>query len=154
MKSHYFNLVRFTASLSALCLVLSHCGQDKSGTFSSIYTTTLSSACIQCHVPTGAVYTVNGVPLDFTSKDSAYKTLTYSKASGNSSNICNNVPIVKKGDPKNSYLVAVLFSDYSTNDFAGQAGCIPYNVHHQDQNLSASEKASIIKWITDGALNN
>jgi hypothetical protein len=148
------------AAYVALALTLTYCGQTTttgpaSGTFSAVYTNTLSQACIQCHVPTGAVYTVNQVPLDFTSQTTAYNTLTANKVKGQSSvGICGDVDIVKASHPELSYLAAVLFSDYSTSDFGGETGCTPYSVHHQDQHLSADEKTSLIKWITNGALNN
>lgn len=127
------------------------------GTFTAVYTNTLSSACIQCHVPTGAVYSAGGgnVKLDFSTQATAYTTLIGVKVAGTSTvGTCgDNFLVVASGATK-SYLAAVLFDDYSTANFGGQSGCTPYAVHHQDQHLSADEKASMVKWITDGALNN
>jgi hypothetical protein len=116
---------------------------------------TLKTACIECHVPTGAATVNNGVQLDFSTQALAYQTLTAKKVTGStSSGICPNVSIVTAGDPTKSYLAAVLFAKYNATNFAGVSGCSPYSVHLQDQNISDAEQTSIINWITNGAKND
>ena len=62
-----------------LALTLTRCGkvQDAaapaSGTFGNVYSVTLKTACIECHVPGGATH---GSTLDFTTQQTAYTTLT------------------------------------------------------------------------------
>ncbi len=143
----------------ALMLMLSRCGQKDSGpasgTFSHVYTVTLKTACIECHVPTGAATVSNGVTLDFSTQAKAYSTLTGSVVTGQtSSGICANVKIVTASDLAKSYLAAVLFSDYNISNFAGKTGCSPDTTHLSRENLSAAEKTSITTWITNGAKND
>lgn len=129
--------------------------EPASGTFSYVYQKTLSTACIECHVPSGAATQLYGVQLDFTLQATAYQTLTSSMVSGQSSvGACSSVRIVASGSPQTSFLAGVLFTDYFTTNFAGVAGCTPYSAHLNDQNLSDAEKASIISWIQNGAPNN
>jgi hypothetical protein len=153
--------------LILVAIVLSRCSQTNKtgtgnnairrepGTFSDVYTNTLSQACVQCHVPGTATSQVSKVKLNFTTQQTAYQTLVASTVSGvTSSGICAGVKIVVPRNPDNSYLSAVLFSDYDKTDFAGVPGCVPYSLHQQDQNLSAEEKNSVLLWIQNGALNN
>jgi hypothetical protein len=142
-----------------MVLVLCRCGSKteettSSGTFSNVYSVTLKTACIQCHVPAGSA-TAAGVTLDFSTQTTAYQTLTASVVSGGSTkNTCANISIVSAKNASKSYLAGVLFSSYNTSNFAGVTGCVPYSAHLTDQNISSDEQTSIINWINNGALNN
>lgn len=160
---HWQTLLPLT--VAALALTLTHCGTSTapttstptaaSGTFTNVYTTVLQTACIECHVPGGAATVNNGVTLDFTTQQTAYTTLTTNTVSATDTKTeCAGVKIVVPGNANSSYLAAVLFSDIDTANFGGVTGCTPYNVHQQDQSISASERTSILAWINGGALNN
>ena len=142
-------------------LFLSGCGEiskltegtTTSGTFSDVYTKTLNNDCIQCH--DGADTNQFG-NLDFSSQTKAYESLTSGTVSGPSSgNICAGVKLVDAGVPASSYLLATLFTDYTaSSNYAGVATCIPYNAHALLDALSSSKKASLVAWVTSGALND
>jgi hypothetical protein len=142
----------------AIALLLSACGkstESTSGTFTQVYTNTLSRACIECHKPGTAATDQDGVTLNFSTQATAFSTLLESTVRGASSTgTCGSVKIVTAGSVENSYLAGVLFTDYHKDNFAGVSGCTPYAVHLQNQNLSASEKTTILDWIRNGALNN
>lgn len=158
LKKICFSCITFVVFFM-IAAILSSCGNNTandatttSGSFSSIYTTTISTACINCHVTGGSS---NGSQLDFSSKALAYSTLTTKHVTGGSSvGTCGSASIVLAGSPSTSYLAAVLVSGYSSSNFAGISGCQPYSTHLIDQNLSTAEKNSIIAWIQGGALNN
>lgn len=141
----------FRLSVLVLGILLSGCGSESK--FTVLYEGTFKKECAECHVATGEVYTDTGVLLDFTSQETAYKTLTEGASSGQSSDVCAGVAYVVKSKPDESYLAAVLFEDKSKDDFV-KAGCTPYNLHHSDVSLKAEEKEAILKWITDGANND
>lgn len=157
---------RFLFSACALVslgsLALSGCAKKEDefqeGTFSSVYHNTLKGTCISCHVPGGAAYDISGVPLDFSSKETAYQTLLSKDVSGQSSSASpcggKGIRIVNPNHPSDSYLVGVLIADYAINNFAGVSGCLPYAGHLYDTHLSTSEKSSLIKWIQGGAQND
>lgn len=162
-KSLQFRLKNLSVivALFLIAIVVARCGGDKKTstsiqpTFTSIYSTILSQACIQCHVPSGVPYG-SGVLLDFTSKTTAYTTLTTKVASGPTSGAActtNNISIISAGSPSNSFLMGVLFTSYWGTNFAG-VGCTPYNAHLSDQALGSAEKAALEQWITSGAANN
>lgn len=142
-----------------LFILLCRCGQTPTstptlteGTFTHVYEKTLKSACIECHVPTGAAFKTDGVLLDFTSQAKAYSTLTTSSVTGGSSKTtCGSAKIVKATKVEDSYLAAVLFTEYNISNFAGISGCTPYTLHLTDQNISSTEKNSITTWIKNGA---
>lgn len=156
----FASMLKTTTLLVGAALILTNCQKKEEdpavGTFSHVYKKTLSTACVACHVPTGAVY-ADGVTLDFSSQVAAFQTLTTKKVAtpSNPSSSCKNtVSIVVAGNATNSYLAGVLFADHNTNHFAGVTSCQPYTAHLTDQNLSAEEKTSILQWIQGGALNN
>lgn len=138
--------------------LLSSCGKKEaatpaSGTFASVYATIQGANCSQCHQPGGVGPDAN-VQLDFTSSAQAYTGLTTYNSQGQRTPTCNGIPLVQDGSPNDSYLMAVLFSDYSGNTF-GHSGCTPYYTEHaQNFSLSAAEQSSIQAWISAGALNN
>ncbi|MGK5083388.1 hypothetical protein WDW37_08775 [Bdellovibrionota bacterium FG-1] len=142
-----------------LALLMMSCGQVASVTpdpvtanFSSIYSHLFKTACIECHVPTGAATVAKGVQLDFTTQALAYATLTSgSVAAIDSVGKCPSVKLVVTGQVASSYLAGVLIQDYFKDNFAGVTGCTPYNVHLSDQNLTADEKTAIVSWIQNGA---
>lgn len=160
MKNWIYENGLKTLGASLLLLYFNGCGQTPtttpaSGTFSAVYVDTLSKACIECHVPSGAATAQDGVQLDFSSPTQAYNSLLNSTVHGSRSvGTCGSVKIVTVSNATTSYLAGVLFSDYYKSNFGGVSGCTPYAVHLQDQSLSADEKASIISWIKGGALNN
>lgn len=121
------------------------------GTFTHVYQATLSTACVQCHVPGSD----GGDHLDFSDKGSAYRTLLGGAVSGHSSaTICGGLKLIEPGVPRDSYLAAVLFAEYNAIGFGGVPECKPYSVHLEDQNLSDTEKSSILSWIRNGARND
>lgn len=159
-QTYFLNRKRLTLATLVMAQILSGCGQlatptATSGTFTSIYTSTLSkTTCVSCHEPGGSGY-ANGVTLDFSTQALAYQTLTSATVSNPSEKTnCSGVKIVYPSNASKSYLAAVLFSDYNANNFAGVSGCQPYTVHLQNLSLSADEKTSILNWINNGALNN
>ncbi len=140
-------------------LVFSGCSKKTDspavGTFGYVYQNTLKTACIECHVPSGAAYASHGVQLDFSTQDTAYSTLLAKNVTGSSSTgTCSGIRIVSPSTPASSYLAGVLISSYHISNFAGVSGCTPYANHLSDQNLSAEEQTSLIEWIQGGALNN
>ncbi len=147
-----------TLVLASATLLLTNCSKtadtSQPGTFTSVYNQVLNqSTCVSCHSAGGAGPQA-GTSLDFTSKDSAYNTLTTKYASGLAAgNACGSVRIIAAGNPQNSYFMGTLFSDYRRNNFAGATGCMPAD-HTQTVNLTADEKSSITQWIQNGAQNN
>lgn len=152
-------ILKWIAPVAAVGIlaVLPQCGTKTSapsGTFTAVYTNTLSTACGSCHVPGGAG-TTDGTTLDFTTQTTAYSTLLNSVVSGGSSkNTCPNIKIVVPGSPSTSYLVGTLITSYGGTAFetATGTGCSPYAGH--SVNLSADEETSLTAWIQNGALNN
>jgi hypothetical protein len=147
------------AGLAVMALSLVDCGQSPfepaSGTFGSVYKTIQTANCAVCHVPGGN----NGnSTLDFSTQTTTFTTLTSNFVTATSSSgACGSVKIVVSGNPSKSYLLATLFSDYSSNDFAGVTGCTPYNGHSDavlGGSLSADEKASFVAWIQNGIPND
>lgn len=142
--------------LILLSSILWGCSEEKNSTsppsFTSIYTQVLvGQACVDCHSPGGDN---NGSQLDFSTQALAFSTLTNLKVTGATSvGTCGDVFIVGE-TPDTSFLAAVLFDDYYQDNFAGVAGCTPYNIHLSNQSLTDSEKANIIGWIQAGAPNN
>ena len=150
--------------LTAHCLVilavlvgLYGCGHGDSseptpGTFTYIYSKTLRTACVECHVSGGAQ---NGVNFDFSTQALAYQSFSGSTAQGSSSiGTCGGIKNVNPGSAATSYLLGVINAAYHTNNFAGVGGCTPYAGHLSDQHLTSAEQDSIVTWITNGALNN
>jgi hypothetical protein len=153
----------FTAVVLITALVtLARCGKSPTtaatttpGTFTDIYTNTLSTACIQCHVPGGSA-AADGVTLDFSTQANAYTTLTTGLVEdGSTKPKCPNVKLVTSGNPTGSYLLAVLVSNFYTGtSFDGVSGCTPNTAHIQLTAINASEQSSITTWIQGGLLNN
>ena len=150
--------------VAGLAFLLSRCGTNSStptpGTFTAVYQNTLGSAsCTQCHVSGGAN---NGSKLDFSTQANAYSTLNPGIATVSGSvaaaGACKSAVLVAKNSPNNSYLLAVIVSDYATLNGAtnnvGVTGCTPYSLAQHNVNVSAAEEASIVQWIQAGAPNN
>lgn len=156
VKSRFLNL---TTIILGAALALAGCSKKTDslevGTFGYVYQNTLKTACIECHVPSGAAYASHGVLLDFSTQDTAYSTLLAKNVTGSSSTgTCSGIRIVSPSTPTSSYILGVLISSYHINNFAGVSGCTPYANHLSDQNLSSEEQTSLIQWIQGGALNN
>lgn len=151
--------------LVGVALVLSRCGTQTnsaaSGTFTDVYNSTLNVSCGSCHVP-GGKPAADGASIDFTSKATAYNTLTTLKVTGSvAKGTCGSVPLVagvgtaSTNNAAASYMPYVLFSDY-TAPITGAGGCTPYSlsIHGGGLNLSAAQEASILAWINAGAPNS
>lgn len=154
------------ALLVGTTFLLTRCGDKSSnrsrsfifkdpGTFTDIYTNTISTGCVQCHQPGGTATADNNVQLDFTSQASAFSGLTSENVNGSiSAPKCPSVPLVVSADPTDSYLMGTLFPDYyKDSNFDNSANCAPYQ-HGGQVNLSADEKNSILLWIQNGIPNN
>jgi hypothetical protein len=144
----------FGAALVLFVLSLADCGQNPlstepaSGTFGSVYQTIRTANCVVCHVVGNSA---SYGDLDFTSQTTAFTTLTTKKVTGPASvGQCGTFNLVVAGSPATSYFAAVLFTDYAS----GYGSCVPYSLHHTDQNITADEQASFVAWIQNGALNN
>lgn len=125
------------------------------GSFGNVYQVLVRNNCVDCHSPSGAATSQNGVGLDFSSRANMYSTLTSLSVTGaTSAGICAGVRIVTPGNARSSYLAGVLIASYHSDDFGGVAGCTPYSVHLQDTNLSADDQQTLINWIQSGAPNN
>lgn len=159
------------ALLPALLLILASCSDNhrsRRGTvdannpsalmfansFSQIYASTLSTACIACHQPGASASADYGVELDFSSQSSAYATLQGTVASATSRGQCGGVRIVAPGSPANSYLLAEVAQSYTSSNFGGVGGCTPAAVHYSALNLSQEQISAIADWIQAGAPNN
>lgn len=141
-------------------LIFSGCSENKSNsnvdpTLTDLYSKVFSQSCISCHVPGQSAYDLNGVTIDFTSKDLAYQTLVSKTVSGTSSTgTCGSAYEVVPGSETQSYLVAVLISSYSTDNFAGISGCTPYAGHHENSYLTDEAKSALVQWVQNGANND
>ncbi|MBF0314051.1 MAG: hypothetical protein HQK50_03305 [Oligoflexia bacterium] len=150
------SLVLLFVSMATLFLTLSGCGEKGPNTagssrFTGLYENTIKPNCASCHVPSGEVYREGKVLLDFSTKSSAYNTLTSKLSVSPSAQYCEGIAYVTAGDPNSSYLAAILIESYSSVNFAGKVNCVPYNIHLMDQQLSEEEKSNIIAWINEGA---
>lgn len=132
-------------------------GEDElsSTKFSSIYGTTLSAACVECHNPSGMATVNYNVQLNFMNQAAAYTSLMESSVNGaTSAGTCGPVKIVVPGQPQNSYLIGTLIPRYANGNFGGVGGCTPYAGHYTIINLSSSQQAGLIGWVQDGAQND
>lgn len=99
----------------ALALALAACGDELTGgpSFTAIYESPTFSQCGDCHAP-GAPGFVQGTEAtqDWSTRDSAYRTLTTGRASGLIGNFqaCNGTPLIGS-TPDTSLVVAVLDAD-------------------------------------------
>lgn len=156
--------VRWLTAVACVCalFLLTRCGQQSttttvSGTFTDVYTNTLSTDCVSCHNPTNGAATLdNNTTIDFSSQSQAYTTLTAGVVAGMvKAPTCGGLQLVVASNPTNSYVLATMFSTYNTANFAGKNGCTPYNhANYGNFNLSAAEQTSIVNWIQNGAQNN
>jgi hypothetical protein len=124
-----------------------------SGTFTDIYTNTLSGQCVACHQPGSS--NNDESTLDFTSQANAFTTLTTGTVVGEQkAPTCGKMPLVIANDPADSYLMGTLFADYyKGSNFNNDADCAPYQ-HGQQVQLSDDEKNSMLQWIQNGLPNN
>ena len=137
-----------TALVALAAVFIAGCGAKDvpaSGTFGNVYANTLNR-CSTCHQPAGSG---SASPLNFLTQITAYSTLL---AYNSVETGCGSVRYVVPSTPQSSMLPAVLFADYFA--LVGVGGCSPYNVHLSNQALSASERTSLLAWISGGALNN
>lgn len=147
-------------------VLLNRCGQNfpqaPSGSFTNVYETFKTTNCQECHNPKTATWKEDGVTsFDMTSQKTAYKTLLESTVSAKSSKtICKGVKLVTKSNIDKSYLAGVMLETVAKDDFAGVKGCTPYSVHltdaggkffNGDKQANKDARASLRKWITDGA---
>lgn len=158
MRNHSSSrLFKWIAPLVAVgfILVVIRCSKSSTtpGTFTDVYTNSLST-CTQCHVST-ITAAQDGAALDFSTQTNAYNSLMNHVVSGSvAKGTCGSVELVVPSTPANSYLLAVLFTDYNTNFASHNSGCTPYAAHLQDQHLSSAEESSMVQWIQNGAQNN
>lgn len=135
-------------------------GGDGGGTtFSSLYSDKLNE-CGVCHTPNAAGRTsLTETNLDFTSRDTAYSTITGKSAAGMSGNQedCNGVPFVG-ANSSSSLIVAVLDGDVrAAFDSPAHPNC-DGNGAISDMNIRSPTSASIVaglkSWIDAGAPND
>ncbi len=157
VSRYKFLMVLLMSGVLASLLLSVGCTKKKDDgvPFTTVYTDTLSTACLECHRPGGAATQTYGVELNFTSQATAYQTLTSLNVTGSSSTgICGGIRIVTPSSVEQSYLAGVLIESYHVNNFAGVSGCTPYSLHLSDQSLTDAEQSAIVSWIQHGALNN
>ena len=146
-------------------LLLHGCGSKDSssttaasGTFTNVYTTVLSTACIECHKPTGAATLQDNVKIDFSTQALAYSTLVTGSPTvhgASSVGTCANAKLVTPSTVATSYLAGTLFSTYDVNNFAQISGCTPYAGHlAMTLGITTDQQTSITTWIQNGAQNN
>jgi hypothetical protein len=124
-------------------------------TFSWIYARILSSACVECHNPSGMATVNYHVQLNFADRSAAYATLLVGTVNGvTSTGTCAPLRIVKPGSPRVSYLLGTLIQSYSSPNFGGIENCTPYAGHFSISHLSSEQKAALIGWVQSGALDN
>lgn len=143
-------------------LTLSQCSNNSltsvEPTFSSLYTNFFYNNCLTCHQP-GGTATVASATLDFTDASTAYTSLRTSVASGiTSGTACAGISIINTTTPANSFILAILSTDYYSTDFAGATNCTPYTEHHTNiaisQAFTSNVKTALVEWITQGAQDN
>lgn len=123
--------------------------------FASVYGAVLSTACVECHNPSGMATVNYNVQLNFMNKAAAYTSLMESSVNGaTSTGTCGPVRIVVPGQPQNSYLIGTLIQRYASGNFGGVAGCTPYAGHYTIINLTSTQQTGLIGWVQDGAQNN
>ena len=123
-------------------------------TLTNLYSAVFSQGCKNCHNPATTVANAGSSNLDFSTITMAYTTLQGFVSGLSTAGHCNNVKIVKPSDAANSYLAAVLFTDYDHANFGGQTGCIPITEHQLEMHLTPNERAALLAWINAGAINN
>ncbi len=153
-------LTRLVAAAAAV-FALAACETEDTGVtadVTSLYDNYLNK-CASCHTPDGAgQHSSIEKTLDFSTVETASKTLREGKASGMSGNQegCNGMPFVKAGKPGASLLVAVLdetvrqgFDDPDFPDCDGTA------ISAMDNKVGGAPSAEFLtalkQWITDGA---
>ncbi len=169
-------LDRFALGLvsAAALLVLTNCSKEVSrevseenlvgvegepltgiSTFSWIYARILSTACVECHNPSGMATVNYHVQLNFADRSAAYTTLLVSTVNGvTSTGTCAPLRVVVPGSPKISYLLGTLIQSYSSGNFGGVDNCTPYAGHYSTIHLSNEQKSALVGWIQSGALDN
>jgi hypothetical protein len=148
--------VALLATLSVgTATLLSNCGkkdESTSATFSTVYTETLSTACIVCHEVPGSG-TQNGASLNFSSKALAYSTLTTGNVTATDAvGACGTVKLVTASSPSTSYLLGTIIESYRSDNFAGVTNCTPNR--HETLNLSSTQQSNLVSWVQGGAQNN
>src|SRR5262245_66575622 len=137
-------------------------GGGVQATFSSLYGDYFSN-CGQCHSPNGPGRTSDiEQSLDFSTKSTAYTTITSGSATGLMGNPmgCNGTPFIVSGQPSQSLIVAVLDDGVrATFDLAGHPDCDMNSITDQTtpkvgSSPSAAFLAALKTWIQNGAPNN
>ena len=168
MRMH--TMTRYMPALAALLLLaLPACeaiapdgGGPVEAKFTSLYGDYLSS-CGACHSPGGAGATTPGIEktLDFSSRATAYATLTTGAASGLGGNqsACNGAPLVVAGNPGGSLALAVI--DEATRqafDLTSVPGCDKDAISDMTLKTGAAPSEAFVtafkRWISDGAGDN
>ena len=129
--------------------------------FGSLYGDYLST-CKQCHAPGAPGRTLDTEQsLDFTTRSTAYTTLTTKLAAGLVGNqlACNDVPFLVAGQPSQSLLVAVLDATVrQAFDRPAAPGCDVDAISDETVKVgsapSAAFLAALSDWITAGALDD
>ena len=157
----------------AFVLLLAGCGETTTpgtqpdgptgvqATFTSLYGNYFGN-CAECHAPGSRGDEFPGIEktLDFTTKGTAYMTITMGMASGLQGNFegCNGVSFVES-TPAQSLIVAVL--DQSTRqafDLSGHPDCDVDSITDETLRVSAQPSSAFIaalkSWIQQGAPNN
>ena len=155
-----------TVALLTTSLCLTACGAElDSGpveaNFSSLYNSYLQK-CSACHIPAVAS-SMEGIEtsLDFTSVQTAYKTITTGKASGltNNQEACNGVAFIDTKNPAKSLLVASIDKKTRASFDLGASGCDESAITDMNIKLGNSEApdgfvAALLDWIKAGAKND
>ncbi len=129
--------------------------------FGSLYGDYLST-CKQCHAPGAPGATLDTEKsLDFTTRTTAYTTLTTKMASGLVGNqaTCNGVSFVVPGKPGESLLVATLDAEVrQAFDLVAAPTCDVDAITDETVKVGSPPTALFVtalkQWITDGALDN
>ena len=129
--------------------------------FQSLYGDYLGN-CASCHAPSAPGRTSDiEMTLDFSTKATAYTTLTTGKATGLTGPpmACNGVPFISKGKPQLSLALAVLDgSTRMTFDYTSAASCDKLTITDETVKVGSAPSAAFVTafrdWITNGALDN
>jgi len=156
---------------AGMIALLAGCAADMTGTpdspttgvtasFTSLYGDYFGN-CKNCHSPNGLGRTSDTEQtLDFTSKTTAFTTITTGMALGLPGNFadCNMVPFVN-ADPAKSLILAAL--DQPTRnafDLTGFAKCDMDTISDETAKVGSAPSAAFIaalkQWLQDGAPNN
>jgi len=129
--------------------------------FSSLYGDYFST-CGSCHAPSAPGRTSDiEKTLDFTSRDTAHRTITTGSTAGlvGNQSACNGVPFITAGTPGKSLIVAVVDTPTRTAfDLPATPACDVTAISDETVKVGSSPTAAFVsalkQWITNGALND